>query len=152
MAEAHARLMFKKEIEVFDAINVVILMEHCINTGLYDKPYNCLMSRELYSQAKKETLEKLGLDREFFSGEDKDPYDIDCYADDDAYDNQKAHHLYSGKRNPLNMMGEDTHMMMGVDQTDLQTNTFAMGVEKSVANATEVPTHVSNMHGIDVTH
>ena len=52
--------MFKKEIEIYDAICVVILMEHCINTGLYDKPYSCLMSRELYSQAKQETLEKLG--------------------------------------------------------------------------------------------
>lgn len=82
LAEAHARLMFKKEIEVYDAICVVILMEHCINTGLYDKPYSCLISRELYSQAKRETLEKLGLDREFFSGEDKDPYDIEGYADE----------------------------------------------------------------------
>ena len=82
LAEAHARLMFKKEIEVYDAICVVILMEHCINTGLYDKPFSCLMSRELYSQAKRETLEKLGLDREFFSGEDKDPYDIDGFADE----------------------------------------------------------------------
>ena len=81
LAEAHARLMFKKEIEVYDAICVVILMEHCINTGLYDKPFSCLMSRELYSQAKKETLEKLGLDRSFFSGADKDPYDIDDFAD-----------------------------------------------------------------------
>jgi DNA helicase MCM9 len=35
LAEAHARLMFKKDIEVFDAINVIILMEHCINTGLF---------------------------------------------------------------------------------------------------------------------
>jgi DNA helicase MCM9 len=49
LAEAHARLMFKKDIEIFDAINVVVLMEHCINTGLYDKNYCCLMSREVYS-------------------------------------------------------------------------------------------------------
>ena len=116
LAEAHSRLMFKKEIEIYDAICVVILMEHCINTGLYDKPYSCLMSRELYSQAKQETLEKLGLDREFFSCEDKDPYDIAGYEYDDGYD--KDHHGRSsnsgnkGKRNPLNMMGEDKMLMM----------------------------------------
>jgi DNA replicative helicase MCM subunit Mcm2 (Cdc46/Mcm family) len=27
LAEAHARMMFKKDIETFDAINVIILME-----------------------------------------------------------------------------------------------------------------------------
>lgn len=109
LAEAHARLMFKKEIEVYDAVCVVILMEHCINTGLYDKPYSCLMSRELYSQAKRETLEKLGLDREFFSGEDKDPYDMDGYADDVDDNRYNMHNGGPGaRRNPLNMMGEDT--------------------------------------------
>ena len=149
--------MFKKEIEIYDAICIVILMEHCINTGLYDKPYSCLMSRELYSQAKQETLEKLGLDREFFSGEDKDPYDIAGYEDDDGYDKDhygKGNARNKGKRNPLNMMGEDTMLMMQ-DQTDLMTNTCAAGVEKSMAVATDVPTHLSNVHGqsaIDVTH
>ena len=49
LAEAHARLMFRKEIEIYDAICVVILMEHCINTGLYEQNYSCLMSREVYS-------------------------------------------------------------------------------------------------------
>ena len=52
------------------------------------------------------------------------------------------------------MMGEDTMLMMQ-DQTDLMTNTCAAGVEKSMAVATDVPTHISNVHGqsaIDVTH
>jgi len=45
LAEAHARLMFRKDIEIFDAVNIVILMECCVNTGLYDNNYSCLMSR-----------------------------------------------------------------------------------------------------------
>ena len=141
LAEAHARLMFKKEIEVYDAICVVILMEHCINTGLYDKPYSCLMSRELYSQAKKETLEKLGLDRQYFSGEDKDPYDVDCFE----YDREIMQRNMPGmKRNPLNMMGEDTMIMIGDHTTvDPMTNTCANGVDKSALHNTEIPTHVS---------
>ena len=52
------------------------------------------------------------------------------------------------------MMGEDTMLMMH-DQTDLMTNTCAAGVEKSMAVTTDVPTHISNVHGqsaIDVSH
>lgn len=45
LAEAHARVMFRKDIIIFDAINVVILMEHCINTGLYEQNYPLVMSR-----------------------------------------------------------------------------------------------------------
>ena len=67
LAESHARLMFRKDIEVFDAINVIILMEHCINTGLFQKPYSCLLSPEMYSQAKAEVMQGLGLhDPSFF--------------------------------------------------------------------------------------
>jgi DNA replicative helicase MCM subunit Mcm2 (Cdc46/Mcm family) len=36
LAEAHARLMFRKDIEIYDAVNVIILMENCVNTGLFD--------------------------------------------------------------------------------------------------------------------
>ena len=149
LAEAHSRLMFRNEIEINDAICVVILMEHCINTGFYDKPYSCLMSRELYSQAKQETLEKLGLDREFFSCEDKDPYDIAGYEYDDGYDKDhygRGNARNKGKRNPLNMMGEDTMLMMH-DQTDLMTNTCYW--------CRKVDGSISNVHGqsaIDVTH
>lgn len=45
LAEAHARLMFRKDIIIFDAISVVILMEHCLNTGLYDEVPPVIMSR-----------------------------------------------------------------------------------------------------------
>ena len=37
LSEAHARLMFREEIEVYDAICVIILMEQCVNTGLFEK-------------------------------------------------------------------------------------------------------------------
>ena len=74
LAEAHARLMGKQEIETFDAINVIILMEHCINTGLFAKPYSCMLSPETYSQAKAEVIRGLGLhDPTYFNN---DPYDI----------------------------------------------------------------------------
>jgi len=49
--------------------------------------------------------------REFLSGEDKDPYDIAEYEDDDGYDKDhygRGNERNKGKRNPLNMMGEDT--------------------------------------------
>ena len=52
------------------------------------------------------------------------------------------------KRNPLNMMGEDTMMMFG-DRTDLMTGTLANGVDKSASGATEVPTHLTRP---EVTH
>jgi DNA helicase MCM9 len=45
LAEAHARLMFRKDIIIFDAISVIILMEHCLNTGLFDENYPVIMSR-----------------------------------------------------------------------------------------------------------
>ena len=72
LAEAHARLMFKKDIEIFDAVCVIVLMEKCVNTGLLENSYSCLLSRENYSQAKQETLRKLGLDPFYFTADDFD--------------------------------------------------------------------------------
>ena len=72
LAEAHARMMFKKDIEIFDAVNVIILMEKCVSTGLFEGQYSCLMSREMYSQAKQECLTKLGLDPFYFTSDDFD--------------------------------------------------------------------------------
>ncbi|CDW81828.1 mcm2 3 5 family protein [Stylonychia lemnae] len=61
MAEAHARLMNKNDIDIYDAICVIILQEHCINTGLYIELPQIIMSRQTYEKAKYETLMKLGL-------------------------------------------------------------------------------------------
>jgi DNA helicase MCM9 len=48
LAEAHARLLFKKDIEIFDAVCVIVLMEQCVNTGLFDVHFCCVMSRDMY--------------------------------------------------------------------------------------------------------
>ena len=140
LAEAHARLRFSREIEIFDAINVIILMEHCINTGLFDKNYSCLISPETYSQAKRETLLKLGFnDSSFFA---KDEFDMYEYSDS----NQNDIRPKNERRNPVNMGGEDTMMMLGMDQTDYLTNTYVMGIEKATEQigATDIPDHCSN--------
>ena len=96
LAEAHARLMFRKEIEIYDAICVIILMEHCINTGLYDQNFSCLMSREVYSQAKKETLEKLGLDRSFFDKDDFDYYGALGMDETEFHQRERSFHMFDG--------------------------------------------------------
>lgn len=100
LAEAHARLMFKTDIEVFDAINVIILMEHCINTGLFQKTYSCYLSPEMYAMAKDEVFKGLGLepDPKYF----QDSYDI--YESPDQQTNRKP------RKNPVN--GEDTYLIV----------------------------------------
>jgi DNA replicative helicase MCM subunit Mcm2 (Cdc46/Mcm family) len=45
LAEAHARLMFRKDILVHDAVSTIILMEHCIHTGLFEENYPVIQSR-----------------------------------------------------------------------------------------------------------
>ncbi len=72
LAEAHARMMFKRDIEIFDAVQVIVLMEKCVSTGLFETQYSCLMSSETYSQVKKECLTKLGLDPFYFTNDDFD--------------------------------------------------------------------------------
>jgi len=48
--------MFRQEVNVFDAIQTIILMEHCINTGLFEKNCHVLMSKQTYEKAKHECL------------------------------------------------------------------------------------------------
>lgn len=91
LSEAHARMMFRKDIIIYDAISVVILMEHCINTGLFDENYPIIMSRQMYEKAKDEALTKLGLDPSYFSEE------FDAYGEQNIKDQ-------------VNAMGEDTRM------------------------------------------
>ena len=81
LAEAHARLLFKKDIEIYDAISVIVLMEQCVNTGLFDQNFCCVMSREMYIQAKRECLSKLGLDPGFFINDDHDIPDSEFMND-----------------------------------------------------------------------
>ncbi len=104
MAEAHARLMHKNDIDIFDAVCVIILMEHCVCTGLYDELPPVIMSKQIYEKAKYETLTKLGLtDFSYF----EDEFDIV---------------LSSGQaRERANNIGEDTAFLLDTnyDKTDL---------------------------------
>jgi DNA helicase MCM9 len=36
LSQAHARLMFRNQVEVFDVVSVVVLMETALDTGLID--------------------------------------------------------------------------------------------------------------------
>jgi DNA helicase MCM9 len=45
MAQAHARLMFRKDVIIYDAVCTIVLMEQCINTGIFDELYPVIMSR-----------------------------------------------------------------------------------------------------------
>lgn len=70
LAEAHARLMHKNDIDIYDSVCVIILMEHCVCTGLYDELPPVIMSKQIYEKAKFETLSKLGLtDYAYFEDE-----------------------------------------------------------------------------------
>ena len=84
-------MMFRKDIIIYDAICIVILMEHCINTGLFDENYPIVMSRQMYEKAKDEALTKLGLDPSYFS-EEFDSYTVNKLKDQ------------------VNAMGEETRM------------------------------------------
>lgn len=82
LSEAHARMMFKKDIEMYDAICVIVLMEKCVSTGLFETNYSCLMSGQAYSQAKFECLAKLGLDYTAFGDDD---FDDTCNGSQQAF-------------------------------------------------------------------
>ena len=69
LSEAHARLMNKNEIDIFDAVCCVILMEHCVSTGLYTEIPPVIMSRQIYEKAKYDTLIRLGLEITYFDDE-----------------------------------------------------------------------------------
>jgi hypothetical protein len=77
MAEAHARIMHKNDIDIYDAVCVIILMEYCVCTGLYDELPPIIMSKQSYEKAKYDTLTKLGLtDFTYF----EDEYDNIIFA------------------------------------------------------------------------
>ena len=64
--------MFRSEVLLFDAIHVVILMEHTMHTDLFqDHPYPVVMDEEAYEGAKEEVLTGLGLDPSEFKRDKK---------------------------------------------------------------------------------
>ena len=138
LAEAHARLMFKKDIEIYDAICVIVLMEKCVSTGLLENQYSCLMSREAYSQAKQECLRKLGLDPFYFT---QDDFDIYMYNQVDG--NPVGNHHHS--RHKRDRIAEDvTEFQLHNDSEFLtHTHTNVNHHEKSVVSKIDEMTHVN---------
>jgi DNA replicative helicase MCM subunit Mcm2 (Cdc46/Mcm family) len=70
MTEAHARLLMKSAATVFDAVSVIILMEHTLMTDLYKGeflPSVLFENQEQYLTVRKDLLYKLGLDPNGFS-------------------------------------------------------------------------------------
>jgi len=65
LSEAHARLLMKSEATVFDAVSVIILMEHTLMSCLFgcEPPPSCLFkTHHEYLEAKEAILYRLGLD------------------------------------------------------------------------------------------
>jgi len=129
LAEAHARMMFRKDIIIYDAISIVILMEHCINTGLFDENYPIVMSRQMYEKAKDEALTKLGLDPSYFSEE------FDNYGE-------------SNIRNQVNAMGEETRMNLDTSYYNGEKTeyTVAHNTHYSTHNPNDPGTHLTGTH------
>ena len=95
-------MMHKMDIDIFDSVCVIILMEYCVCTGLYDELPPIIMSKQSYEKAKYETLTKLGLtDFSFF---------------DDEYDNI----IFSGEaiEKGGNRIGEDTAFLLETTNYD----------------------------------
>jgi len=66
LSQAHAKLMFRSEILVQDAIFVILLMEHALMTNLLDSVYSCKLSEMEYKEAEAEIFAKLNLDQDDF--------------------------------------------------------------------------------------
>lgn len=64
MTEAHARLLMKSSATVFDAVSIIILMEHTLMTNLFSEylPSVLFDSKDQYIAARDYLLYKLGID------------------------------------------------------------------------------------------
>ena len=65
MTEAHARLLMKSAATMFDAVSVIILMEHTLMSDLYSSGYLppvVFENQEEYVLVRDDLLYKLGLD------------------------------------------------------------------------------------------
>jgi DNA replicative helicase MCM subunit Mcm2 (Cdc46/Mcm family) len=75
MSEAHARLLMKSAATVFDAVSVIILMEHTLMTDLYQGellPSVLFESKEDYQEVRNDLFYKLGLDVNSLSYNDEE--------------------------------------------------------------------------------
>ena len=74
MTEAHARLLMKSKATLFDAVSVIILMEHTLMTDLYRGDYLppvVFENKEHYMQVRDDLVYKLGLDTRSFGRGDE---------------------------------------------------------------------------------
>lgn len=75
MTEAHARLLMKSCATLFDAVNVIILMEHTLMTDLYNGgflPPVIFDGKNQYREVRDDLLYKLGLDLRSFTDYDEE--------------------------------------------------------------------------------
>jgi hypothetical protein len=128
MAEAHARIMHKNDIDIYDAVCVIILMEYCVCTGLYDELPPIIMSKQSYEKAKYDTLTKLGL--------------TDFTYFEDEYDNV----IFSGEASGrAGQIGEDTAFLLettNYDKTEMSVmytanSRISRRTKRSCSNADE---------------
>jgi DNA helicase MCM9 len=69
MTEAHGRLLMKSAATMFDAVSVIILMEHTLMTDLYSSGYLppvMFENKEEYIMVRDDLLYKLGLNLDAF--------------------------------------------------------------------------------------
>ena len=74
MTEAHARLLMKSSASVFDAVSVIILMEHTLMTDLFRGeciPSVLFDSLDQYRSVRNDLIYKLGLDVSGFEDYDE---------------------------------------------------------------------------------
>lgn len=139
MAEAHARIMHKNDIDIYDAVCVIILMEYCVCTGLYDELPPIIMSKQSYEKAKYDTLTKLGL--------------TDFTYFEDEYDNV----IFSGEASGrAGQIGEDTAFLLettNYDKTEMSVmytanSRISRRTKRSCSNADE-PLLISSQNSIN---
>ena len=132
LAEAHARMMFRKDIIIYDAISVVILMEHCINTGLFDENYPIVMSRQMYEKAKDDALTKLALDPSYFSEE------FDAFGEN--------------IKDQVNAMGEETRMNLDTSYYNGEKTEYTVDHRTQVSGMTHGNQTIKNEMNVEETN
>lgn len=77
LSQAHARLMFRSEIHIQDAVLVILLMEFTMMTNLLDVGYVCKLGDLEYAEAEREVLEKLRIAPEDLTGSKQSEFLLD---------------------------------------------------------------------------